>query len=175
MRACSPETLGRSANYAAPANCAPPQERRCKEEPGPRKVRAVRDLASVVCDLQHKCNAAMRHLLLPTQLEIFLKAIYSVREAVEKMDPLQNEAKEGKDGGEIGEGSAAGGGSLVMAGKEGEAVTGNRGTGLNASGSATMRDLHSNSVRKQVSKHRRRVAERDLANASVVGIDMYTS
>ena len=137
-----------------------------------KSFRAVRDLASVVCDLQHKCNAAMRHLLLPAQLESFLKAIYTVREAVGQMDPLQNETKEGKDGGVAGAGVAgAGAGGRVSAGREGEAVPGGGSAGGNKGRSAALWGVHDDAVRRQVSKHRRRVAERDLANASVVGID----
>ena len=51
---------------------------------------AVRRLASVMCNLQHKLNTALNHLLLPGQLESFLKTIYMLRHAVEEIDLLKN-------------------------------------------------------------------------------------
>ena len=56
-----------------------------------KSFRAVRSLASVVCNLQHKCNVALNHLLLPGQLESFLKAVYVQRHAVSKVNLLEND------------------------------------------------------------------------------------
>ena len=121
----------------------------------------MRDLASV-CNLQHKCNEAMRHLLLPAQQENFLKAIYAARGAVAKIDPLQNDSKQGKQPLSSSSGSGTGAEkeiSTETAGKRVHGVGGKTGEWAARAG-----------LRQPVSKDRRRVAERDLANASVVGM-----
>ena len=122
----------------------------------------MRDLASVVCNLQHKCNEAMRHLLLPAQQENPEGHIRCAW-AVAKIDPLQNDSKQGKQPLSSSSGSGTGAEkeiSTETAGKRVHGVGGKTGEWAARAG-----------LRQPLSKDRRRVAERDLANASVVGID----